>query len=240
MSVIDLGKLSASRQRAAGTPDPSRALLAQLLIESLEDLPPLNPADSPCVIDGLPEQTPPPDLSWQRIDAHDETVALPYPDQSLERLVRIGRLRTVNDVPAWLSECRRVLRPGGILLTDAPGGETLCELKHVLRQAEAELTGGLAPRFLPVFNSRDAGSLLQRCGFNNPVVSVERRTVRYRRLQTLFADLRAAVSDNVGAAGVHPLPRAVVRRAFDYYEQFYYDGTGYAATFEILLLSGCR
>lgn len=62
--------------------------------------------------------------------------ALPFPDASFDTIVSTLVLCTVDDVPASLSEVRRLLRPGGQLLviehvrSDAPGLATWQDRLH--------------------------------------------------------------------------------------------------------------
>ena len=51
-------------------------------------------------------------------------------------------------VPGMLAQLRRALRPDGLFLAALLGGETLTELRQSLAEAEAEITGGAAPRVL--------------------------------------------------------------------------------------------
>lgn len=70
------------------------------------------------------------------------------------------------------------------------GGQTLNELRSALAEAEAEVTGGLSPRILPMGEIRDLGGLLQRAGLALPVADNCRPSAT-ATLSTLMADLRA-------------------------------------------------
>ena len=71
------------------------------------------------------------------------------------------------------------------------GGETLTELRPVIRAGGAEIEGGVSPRVAPFADLRDLGALLQRAGFALPVTDVDRLTVRYDTPFALMRDLRA-------------------------------------------------
>ena len=79
-------------------------------------------------------------------------------------------------------------------------GQTLQELRACLAQAEAEVTGGLSPRILPMAEIRDLGGLLQRAGFALPVADSFSTQVRYRDAFHLMHDLRAMGEGNAMAA----------------------------------------
>jgi hypothetical protein len=137
-------------------------------------------------------------------------------------------------------QARRALRPDGLFIAALFGGQSLQELRAALAQAESDLTGGLALRVLPMGEIRDLGALLQRAGLALPVADGVRRSVLYRDLRHLVADLRAMGEGNALAARhPAPLPRAILRRA----EAIYRDGWGDAdgrlpATVETLYLTG--
>ena len=109
-------------------------------------------------------------------------------------------LHWVNDLPGALIQLRRALRPGGLLLASLPALGTLAGLRAALTRAEAELTGGAAPRVAPFPDLRDCAGLLQRAGFALPVADVEDIDLSYADPMALVADLRAAGEVNALAA----------------------------------------
>jgi hypothetical protein len=85
---------------------------------------------------------------------------------------------------------------------------------------------------------RDLGALLQRTGLALPVADSATRTVRYRDLDHLMADLRAMGEGNALAARLRrPTRRGLFRAAARGYRQAFARGDGIAATFEILWLT---
>lgn len=149
-------------------------------------------------------------------------------------------LHWANDPVGQLVQCRRALRPDGLFLGLMFGGQTLHELRAALAQAEAEVTGGLSPRVLPMGEIRDLGALLQRAGFALPVADSFTQTVRYRDAFHLMTDLRAMGEGNALAARLRrPTRRAVFRRAAEIYQAAYGGADGrIPATFEIIVLTG--
>ncbi len=149
-------------------------------------------------------------------------------------------LHWADDPVGQLVQCRRALRPDGLFLGLTFGGQTLHELRAALAQAEAEVTGGLSPRVLPMGEIRDLGGLLQRAGLALPVADSLTRHVSYRDLFHLAADLRAMGEGNAMAARPrHPARRGVFLRAAAIMAESFADGPGRVrATFEILCLTG--
>ena len=53
-----------------------------------------------------------------------------------------------------MAQCRRALRPDGLLLSCMWGGDTLHELRVALTLAEQEVAGGLSQRVSPLAQVR--------------------------------------------------------------------------------------
>lgn len=148
-------------------------------------------------------------------------------------------LHWADDPVGQLIQCRRALRPDGLLLAVLPGGETLRELRAALGRAEAEVSGGLSPRVLPMGDVRDLGGLLQRAGLALPVADVTTLRARYRDVRHLAADLRAMGETNALAARHRRTPpRTLFDRADSLYRAAHPDGDGIRATFQLVFLTG--
>ena len=149
-------------------------------------------------------------------------------------------LHWANDPVGQLVQCRRALRPDGWFIGLMFAGQTLHELRACLAQAEAEVTGGLSPRVLPMGEIRDLGGLLQRAGFALPVADSFAMKVRYRDAFHLMHDLRAMVEGNAMVQRLRrPTRRAVFVRAAEVYQQTYGGPDGkIPATFEFVVLTG--
>ena len=121
---------------------------------------------------------------------------LPFGAASFDLIVASLSLHWVNDLPGALLQLRQALRPGGLLLASVPALGTLAELRAALTEAEAELTGGAAPRVSPFPALRDCAHLLQRAGFTLPVADIEDIRLLYANPLALLTDLRAAGETN--------------------------------------------
>lgn len=155
-------------------------------------------------------------------------------------VVHMLALHWANDPVGQLIQCRRALRPDGLSLTVAFGGQTLHELRAALGQAEIEVAGGLSPRVAPMGEIRDLGALLQRAGLALPVADSVPLTVSYASTLHLMRDLRAMGETNALSARLrHPTRRKVLQRAAELYTQTHADAEGrIPATFEMIVLTG--
>jgi SAM-dependent methyltransferase len=148
-------------------------------------------------------------------------------------------LHWADDPVGQIIQCRRALRPDGLFLSAALGGETLHELRAALGQAEVALTGGLSPRVAPMAEVRDMGALLQRAGLALPVADTMPRRVRYRDMGRLMADLRAMGETNALAARHKAVPpRGLFPQAARIYAEAFPDEDGVVATYETIFLTG--
>jgi len=92
-----------------------------------------------------------------------------------------------------LAECRRVLRPGGLLLASSLGPDTLKELRSAWDASAPDEEGAAPPQSLPAaafVDLHDLGDALIRAGFEGPVVDVERLTLTYLDASAVLRDLR--------------------------------------------------
>lgn len=175
---------------------------------------------------------------WLGVVADEE--ANPFSPACFDLVTSILALQGVNDLPGALVQIRRSLKPDGLFLAALLGGQSLQELRSVLAQAEAELTGGASPRVAPFTDLRDLGHLLQRAGFALPVTDFERITVRYDSLFGLLADLRAAgATSALRDRNRRPPGRRLFVRAAELYAERFADPDGRVrATFDVVWLSG--
>jgi malonyl-CoA O-methyltransferase len=133
-----------------------------------------------------------------------------------------------NDLPRVFSECRRVLKPGGLLSFTTFGPDTLKELRH----AFAGNAGGVhVNRF---YDMHDVGDMLVQAGFADPVMDMEQVTLTYFDVETLMRELKAIGAHNVATGRNRGLTG---RRALDNlrrrYEELRRDGR-LPATFEVV------
>ena len=150
-------------------------------------------------------------------------------------------LHWANDPVGQLVQCRHALIPDGLFLAATVGGRALSELRAVLAEAEAAVTGGLSARVLPMGEIRDLGALLQRAGFALPVADTAPLEVLYATVVDLIAELRAMGEGNALAGRSRDpgsMRRILPEAARFYAEAFPAEGGRIRATMETIYLTG--
>lgn len=181
---------------------------------------------------------------WQRmlpgalVIKDDETLDLKPGSHDL--VVHSLSLHWANDPIGQLIQCRRALRPDGMMIGVSLGGQTLQELRACLGQAEVEITGGLSPRIAPMGEIRDLGGLLQRAGLALPVADSLKLQVEYRDCLHLMQDLRRMGETNALVQRHRTFaPRDLFALTSTLYDQHYKKPSGrIGATFEMVFLTG--
>jgi SAM-dependent methyltransferase len=169
--------------------------------------------------------------------------ALPFFNGDLDLITSCGNLHTVNDLPGALIQMMRALKPDGAFIAVMPGGETLYELRQAMMTAELELRDGVAPRVAPFADKQQMGALMQRAGFNLPVVDSDVIHVSYPDIFALIRDLRAFGEGNAIAERARDYPgRDFFRRVDDTYRAKFgeNDNGRINARFELIYLIGWR
>ncbi len=165
---------------------------------------------------------------------------IPLAPESVNLAVSLLSMHRIDDLPGFMMQVRRSLKPDGLFLAALPGAGTLAELRDSLLAADAEITGGAVPRVMPFAEVRQLGGLLQRAGFALPVADIETLTVRYDDMFALIRDLRSMGATNI----LHERSRltdkrALFLRAAEIYAERYSDpDKRIRATFSLVWLSG--
>jgi len=234
--LTDRHALLRNRLRAARAPE---LFLHEMAADEIEDrLAVVNKSfTTPAVVTGFPK-------FWQarlpdaQVVTDNDTLVLEPGAHDL--VINAMSLHWSNDPVGQLIQIRRALRPDGLMLAALLGGGTLQELRAALAQAEADVTGGLSPRILPMAEIRDLGALLQRAGYALPVADRLPLGVEYRDARHLMRDLRAMGETNaMSARPRRMMRRAVLSRACDIYAREFGGPSGtVTATFELIFLTG--
>lgn len=166
--------------------------------------------------------------------------ALLLPRQGYDLIVSLFDLQVINDVPGFLSRIRAHLRPDGLMIAAALGGDSLTELRQAFLRADAETSGGAFARVAPFIPLADAGGLLQRSGYALPVTDLETYPIRYGDLLRLMRELKGLGAQNPLADRPGRMAtRTLIAAANAAYAELAGDPDGRVrATLEIIWLSG--
>ena len=153
---------------------------------------------------------------------------LPFADQCTDVIFSSLCLQWLDDLPAVLTEFRRVLRPDGLLVFSTFGPDTLGELR------EAYVDAGEVPPLSPFAAIQQVGDAMLAAGFKDPVLDRDRYTLTYPDLRALMHELRAigagdARSDRRRGLG----GRARLRRVTEAYEALRREGA-LPSTWEVI------
>ena len=115
-----------------------------------------------------------------------EASQLPFSDGSVDVIFSNLCLQWVPNLPQALSEFRRVLREGGLLLFSTFGPDTLVELREAYLQA-----GERHPPLSPFAAIQQVGDAMISAGFRNPVLERDLFKLDYGSVMDLLRELRA-------------------------------------------------
>ena len=236
--LIDRAKLAHNRRRARQAARPAMFLQEIAAAELSERLDLINRSfTSPAIVTPFPgiwKQL----LPDARIISDTETLDLKLHAHDL--VIHAMALHWANDLVGQLIQCRRALKPDGLFLGAAFGGQTLAELRAAMAEAEVSISGGLSPRVAPMAEIRDLGGLLQRAGFALPVADSLTHNVTYENPFALMHDLRAMGESNAMAGRLRGFTRrAMMDEAVRRYTEAYSGADSrILATFEIIYLAG--
>ena len=119
---------------------------------------------------------------------------LPLADQSVDMVYSNLTIQWVNNLQHTLSEFKRVLKPGGMLLFSTFGPDTLKELRHSWSQVDQ------FSHVNPFVDMHDIGDAMLHLRLAEPVMDVENFTLTYSDVYKLMRDLKAIGAHNVTSA----------------------------------------
>ncbi len=165
---------------------------------------------------------------------------LPFGDARFARISCLMTLHGVNDLPGALVLLRRSLVPGGRLVAVLPAGIALPSVRRAFLAADSAEGGAPSPRVGPTIDPAEAGGLLTRAGFVEPVAEVQVLKARYNSLVDLAHDVRAhGDSGWLTARSRQPMRRQTfARAAADFATGSDAVSGRVEATIELLFLSG--
>lgn len=121
---------------------------------------------------------------------------LPFQKHSFDMAISCLSMHWINDLPGFLVQLNRILKPDGLFLGAMFGGDSLHELRICMQQAEEQVRGGLSPRVSPFVETSDVGSVLSRGGFQLTTIDTDRLTIKFEDMFQLLRFLQATGENN--------------------------------------------
>lgn len=122
---------------------------------------------------------------------------LSFDNNQFDLIISLLNLHNINDLPGCLTQLRNILKPNGIIIASMLGEKTLPELRTTLIKTELEHCNGVSPRMMPCIELKQLGALLQRVGFNMPVIDKDHIEIHYSNPLELIYDLRNMGETNI-------------------------------------------
>ena len=175
---------------------------------------------------------------WQRLRgqrprlACGDAYALPVASGSTDLVFSSLMLQWCDEPERVLTELRRVLKPGGLLLLSTFGLDTLKELRQAWGQVDGH---DHVSRFTEV---QALGSAITRSGFMEPVLDTDWLTTHYDKPLELLQELKGIGASNASQQRNPALtaPRRL-KAMLSHYEAFRLPDGRYPATWEVLYAS---
>ncbi|MCP1675216.1 malonyl-CoA O-methyltransferase [Natronocella acetinitrilica] len=154
---------------------------------------------------------------------------LPLADASVDMVFSNLTLQWCERPERVFAECRRVLRPGGLLMFSTLGPDTLRELRASWAAADDDV------HVSPFLDMHDLGDMLVGEGFADPVMDMETLTLTYTGVGDLMRDLKAIGARNLHRQRTRGMTgRRRLQRMMQAYEQFRDPEGRLPATWEVV------
>jgi malonyl-CoA O-methyltransferase len=157
-----------------------------------------------------------------------DAAQLPFRAASFDIVFSNLMLQWCDEPDRVFAECRRVLRPGGLLCFASFGPDTLMELRRAWAAADDRVH---VSRFIDM---HDLGDALIRAGLAEPVMDVDRQVLGYTEVRDLMRELKAIGAHNASAGRPRGLTgKGALARMVAAYETTRRDGR-LPATYEVV------
>ena len=152
---------------------------------------------------------------------------LPFPDKSIDLIASNLMMQWCTNLESLFNECRRVLKPGGLMLFSTFGPDTLKELKRSWSVVDSK------PHVNTFTDMHDIGDQILQSGFNSPVMEMETLTLTYDKAIDLMRDLKGIGAQTVRNRSKSLTGKNKLNKIIEIYEAYRKDGK-LPATYEVI------
>lgn len=153
---------------------------------------------------------------------------LPFANASVDLLFSSLSFQWSTDLDLLFSECKRILKPDGLLVFSSLGPDTLKELRAVFS------SGDNTAYVHDFIDMHDVGDALIRAGFSAPVLETDRLVMTYPTMKAVMQDLRGIGAVNQSSNRRRGLStRKLFQDAEQAYEAYRQNGE-LPATYEVV------
>lgn len=153
---------------------------------------------------------------------------LPLADASVDMVFSNLTVQWCQDLEQVFRECRRVLKPGGMMMYTTLGPDTLKELRDSWRQVDGHV------HVNAFMDMHDIGDAMVRARLAEPVMDVEHFTLTYDEVGGLMRDLKVLGAHNINDGRAHGLTgKGRLLRMREAYETYRRDGV-LPASYEVV------
>ncbi len=169
-----------------------------------------------------------------------ERLKLPKTDYDL--IVSLLDLQIIDDVEIYLRNIHAHLADDGLMLVAFIGANSFEQLRQAWLEAESEIYGGASARIAPFIDIKQAGNLLQNCGFTLPVIDIEHYELSYFSPIKLMKELKNLYASNpLYSRPQKMVSKKLLDRVSEKYRQIAMcKDNKISATLDILWLSGWK
>lgn len=158
---------------------------------------------------------------------------LPFASASVDLIFSNFTFQWCDNLEHVFAECKRVLKPNGMLFFSTLGPQTLFELRESFARVDHYT------HVNSFIDMHDIGDLLLNTRLSDPVVDMEMVTVTYTQVKALLKDLKATGAHHIRHCDTHQRPQGCTPtnslfKMFKAYETFKQADNLYPATFEII------
>lgn len=114
-----------------------------------------------------------------------QNMHLPLKAASVDFIFANNLILHPANIAEVFSECRRLLKPSGLLLFNALGPDSLQELRQAFAKQDNY------HHINSFMDMHDMGDVMLACGLSDPALDTERLTISYPSVQTILQELRA-------------------------------------------------